>query len=194
MAATTDNCQWLQDSVNWCEGRAEYAGIRRRIYFTAKTNIVKYPTLKLDALGRPLEGTLDGDFTLKEGTFFYFVDIVPERSQVTSDSQGEGYSQTSLDKATFVHPGVGPKAKMLAAYCHNSDNIYVFEDIDGRANVLGCEEFRVKSQVSMDYGQGPTGQPGTTITIEATNKVPTPRYTGKLNTQEGEIQCKKDAV
>lgn len=188
-----DNCTILQKSLDWCEGRAEYAGIRRRIYFTSKSNIVEYPTLPDDQLGRTTDAVLAGNFQLKEGAFFYYVDIVPERSQTSSDSQGEYPSQTSLDKATFVHPGVGEKASMLAAYCHNTNNIYVFEDIDGRARVIGCEAYPVKSTVAMDFGQGAAGQTATTLSVEATNKVPFPRYVGTLHTEDGEIQCKKIA-
>lgn len=191
--ASNDTCQWLQASAEWCEGRPEYAGIRRRLYYTAKNNIVEYPSLQLDELGRPISAILQGNFQLKEGKFWYYIDIVPDRSQCTSDSQGEPPSQTSLNKATFVHPGIGEKASMLAAYCHNSNNIYVFEDIDGRAHVIGCEEFPVKSTVAQDFGQGASGNTATTISVEATDKVPFPRYVGTLNTESGEIQCKKAA-
>lgn len=186
------NCTWLQKSLDWCEGRPEWAGIRRRIYYTAKSNILIYPDLSTDQLGRPTHAVLQGDFELKEGAFFHYIDILPEKSQVTSESQGEYPSQSSLDKATFVHPGVGEDAKSLAAYCHNSNNIYIFEDINGRASVLGCEEFPVKSAVAIDYGQGPAGSTATTLTVEATNKVPTPRYVGKIKTNAGEIQFKTD--
>lgn len=188
--AATNNCQWLQDSLNWCEGRPEYPGIRRRVYYTAKNNILAYPKVPVDSLGRPTSGVLEGDFQLKEGTYFYYIDIVPERSQATSESQGEYPSQTSLNKGTFVHPGVGEEASMLSAYCHNSNNIYVYEDIDGRAHVIGCEQWPVKSTVNMDHGQGASGTAGTTLEVEATDKLALPRYVGKLTTKEGEVQCK----
>lgn len=191
--ATQNTCQWLQKSVDWCEGRPEYPGIRRRLYFTAKNNILTYPKVPVDSMGRPTDGVLEGSFVLKEGAYWYYVDIVPERSQPTSDSQGEYPSQTSLNKITFVHPGVGPEAAMLAAYCHNSNNIYVFEDIDGRAHTVGCEQWPVKSTVAQDFGQGQSGTAGTTVTVEATDKLPFPQYVGTLTTQEGEVQCKKAA-
>lgn len=189
--AEIKNCSWLQRSVDWCEGRPEYAGIRARLYYTAANNIVSWPQYELDDLDRPVSSVLIGDFELKEGAFFYHIDVVPERSQVTSDSQGESYSQSSLNKGTFVHPGIDEAASMLAAYCHNSKNVYIFEDVDGRAHVIGNENFPVKSMVSQDFGQGPTGQTSTTITVEATDKVPNPRYVGKIITEEGEIQFKK---
>lgn len=190
---STENCQWLQKSLGWCEGRPEYPGIRRRLYYTAKNNILSYPSVKVDALGRPQLGILEGNYVLKEGTFWYYIDIVPERSQTTSESQGEYPSQTCLNKATFVHPGVGEEASMLASYCHNSNNVYVFEDIDGRARVIGCEEWPIKSSVSMDMGQGASGTAGTTLEVEATDKLMFPRYCGTLTTEEGEVQCKKAA-
>lgn len=191
LTTIAENCSWLQASVDWCEGRPEYAGVRRRLYFTAKNNIVKFPVLKCDSKGRPVSAVLEGDYELKEGAFWYFVDIVPERTQMTSDSQGDAPSQTSLNKATMVHPGVGEEASMLAAYCHNSNNIYIFEDIEGRAHVIGCEEWPIKSTVAQDFGQGATGNTSTTITVEATDKLPFPRYIGKLHTELGDLQCMK---
>lgn len=192
--AANNNCSWLQRSVDWCEGRPEYAGIRRRIYYTSKNNILNWPKLQVDQMGRPTSAVLVGDFTLAEGSFWYHIDIVPDRTQTTSDSQGDAPSQTNLDKATFVHAGVGEEASMLAAYCHNSNNVYVFEDIRGRAHVIGSEEWPIKSTVAQDFGQGAAGNTATTLSVEATNKVPFPRYTGKLTTPEGEVQCLKDAA
>lgn len=188
MAESQNTCQWLQASIDWCEGRPEYAGVRRRVYYTSKQNIVAYPKFKRDGLGRVSSSILDGAFELKEGTYFHHFDIVPDRSQVTSDSQGEAPSQTSLDKATFVLPGVGPDESMLASYCHNSNNIYIFEDIHGRGHVIGCEEWPVKSTVAQDFGQGAAGNTATTLSIEATNRVPFPIVITPISTPEGEVR------
>ncbi len=184
-----DLCEQIQESVPFCEGRTEFAGIRRRIYYTSKANIVKYAQLPTNAAGIVTSAILQGDFELKEGAFWRYIDIVAEKSQTTSDSQGDPPSQTSLNKGTFIHPGVGEEASMLAAYVQNNNCIYVFEDIAGRAHVIGCEMWPVKSAVAQDFGQGASGSTSTTVTVEGTDKVPFPRYIGLLHTEEGDIQC-----
>lgn len=187
-------CDAIQKSLDWCEGRPQHSGIRRRIYYTAFSNVVSVPHVPLDENKRPVSGVLAGELVMKEGAVFYGIDIVPERSQPTSASQGDYPNQTSLDKLVAVHPGVGSEASAAAAYIHNTRNIYVFEDIDGRARMLGFEEsWPSKGTVEMDFGQGPAGTTGTTITVESTNRVPFPEYRGKIMTEEGEIDYSKNS-
>lgn len=186
-------CDPIQQSLDWCEGRPQYAGIRRKIYYTSRSNVLAYPKVPLDEIGRPTGSTTVGDFSLVEGAVFYHIDIIPERSQATSAAQGEYPSQSSLDTVTAVHPGVGPEASAAAAYCHNTDNVYIIEDVDGRARLIGIEDmWETKAEVAMDFGQGPTGTAGTTITISGTNKVPFPQYVGKITTEEGEVDFSKN--
>ena len=188
-----NNCDAIQKSLDWCEGRPQFAGMRRRIYYTAYSNAVSLPYVPLDENKRPLGGVLTGEIVLKEGAVFYGIDIVPERSQPTSESQGEYPSQTSLDKLVAVHQGIGPEASAAGAYIHNTRNIYLFEDIDGRARLMGFEDaWPAKGTVAMDFGQGPQGTAGTTITIESTNRVPFPEYRGKIMTEDGEIDYSKN--
>lgn len=186
-------CDPFQASLDWCEGTPVYAGMRRRVFYTSRSNIIGYPKVPADEIGRPTSAVLAGDFVMKEGAVFYYIDIVPERSQPTSTPQGEYPSQTSQDKIVLVHPGVGAKASAMAAYCHNADNVYVWQDIDGSARVIGIEDqWQTKSEVAQDFGQGPTGQPGTTLTVTGTNKVPFPEYVGKITTEDGEIDFSKN--
>lgn len=194
MAVTSPNvCDHIQQSIGWCEGKPQYAGIRRRLYYLSRGSILKYPEVPLDTIGRPTSATLAGSFETKESAVWLFIDIVPERSQATSAPQGEYPSQTSLDKIVGVHPGVGPEAAAAAAYCHNTDNCYLMVDSDGRARVIGIEEmWKTKSTVEMDFGQGASGTASTTITVEGTNKVPFPQYVGKIMTEDGEIDFSKN--
>ena len=101
-------------------------------------------------------------------------------------------SQTQLNKATLVHPGVGPEATAAAAYLNNSDNVFVVEDMKGNFRVLGSERWLTKTTVAQDNGQGATGSTSTTISIEATDEIPSPFYVGNLETEEGTIDCSVD--
>lgn len=186
-------CDPIQKSLDWCEGKNQYAGIRRRLYYTSRSNVISYPRLPLDENGRVTDSTLVDDFVLQECVVFQGIDIIPEKSQATSEAQGEYPSQTSLDKIVAVHPGVGPEASNAAAYCHNSDNVYVMQDVDGRARVIGIEDmWPVKSEVAQDFGQGPAGTASTTISITGTNRVPFPNYVGTLKTVDGDIPFSKN--
>lgn len=183
------NCTSIQKSLAWCQGTPELPGVKRRIYYIAKSAIVQYPTLPRDENGRPTAAVLTGSFTLLTEQKWKYIDILPEKSQLTSEAQGELPSQTQLNKLTAVHPRVGSDASAAAAYINNSDNVFIVEDMKGNFRVLGNDKWQTKSTVAQDLGQGATGTTSTTISVEATDEVPAPFYVGKIDTEDGEIDC-----
>ena len=187
-------CTSIQKSLGWCQGTPELPGVRRRIYYLAKSEIVKFPDLPRDELGRAISAILSGSFELAADAKWKYIDILPDKSQLTSEAQGELPSQTQLNKLTAVHPGVGADASAAAAYINNTDNIFVVEDMKGNYRVLGNDKWSTKATVAQDLGQGATGTTSTTISVEATDEVPAPFYTGTLETEEGDIDCSNGTV
>ena len=127
----------------------------------------------------------NGSFTLRADAVWHYIDIIPEKSQLTSEAQGEYPSQTQLNKLTAVHPGVGVEASAAAAYLNNIDNIFIVEDMNALKRVVGCEKWTTKTTVAQDLGQGPTGTASTTIAVEATDECPAPFYEGDILTEDG---------
>lgn len=181
------SCTNLQQSLGWCEGTPEYAGIRRKLYYTNKNNIVAWPTLPTDSKGRVTSAELQGNFELAENANWKYIDIIPDKSQLTSEPQGEYPSQTQLNKLVAVHPGIGPEATAAAAYLNNSDNVFLAQDAKGRFRVVGSEAWQAKTTVNQDNGQGAAGTASTTINVEAPDKVPAPFYSGEIVTEDGVI-------
>ena len=182
-------CTSIQQSLGWCQGTPELPGVKRRIYFIAKSFIVGFPQLPRDELGRSTSAVLVGDFVLMADATWKYIDILPDKSQLTSEAQGELPSQTQLNKLVAVHPGVGQDASAAAAYINNTDNVFIVEDMKGNYRVLGNDKWTTKATVAQDLGQGATGTTSTTINVEATDEVPAPFYVGKLDTEDGEIDC-----
>jgi hypothetical protein len=117
-----------------------------------------------------------------------YIDIIPEKSQLTSEPQGELPSQTQLNKLVAVFPGVSPEASAAACYLNNSDNVFLVEDMKGFFRVVGCRKWLTKTTVSQDNGQGPTGTTSTTINVEAPDELPSPFYMGIIETEDGDVQ------
>lgn len=168
-------------------GTPELPGIKRRVYYIAKNMIAKWPEFVRDENGRVTSSVLQGSFTLVADAKWHYIVILADKSQLTSEAQGEVPSQTQLNKATLVHPGVGPEASAAAAYLNNSDNVFVVEDMKGNFRVLGSERWLTKTTVAQDNGQGTTGTTSTTISIEATDEIPSPFYEGAIETEDGDI-------
>ena len=189
-----NKCTSIQKSLGWCQGTPELPGVKRRIYFLAKSFILGYPQLPRDELGRATSAILAGDYTLAADAKWKYIDILPDKSQLTSEAQGELPSQTQLNKLVAVHPGVGQDASAAAAYINNTDNVFIVEDMKGNYRVLGNDKWTTKATVAQDLGQGATGTTSTTINVEATDEVPAPFYVGKLETEDGEIDCSAKAA
>lgn len=187
-------CNSIQHSLAWCQGTPEYPGIKRRIYFIAKSSIAKWPTLPTDSLGRVLSANYEGKFTLRADHKWHYIDVLPDKCQVTSEAQGELPSQTQLNKLTAVHPGVGEEASAAAAYINNTDNVFLVEDMKGKYRVIGSERWDTKSTVAQDLGQGATGTASTTINAEASDVVPAPFYSGPIELEDGSVINEPEAA
>jgi hypothetical protein len=137
-------CTSIQKSLGWCQGTPELPGVKRRIYFLAKSFILGYPQLPRDELGRATSAILAGDYTLAADAKWKYIDILPDKSQLTSEAQGELPSQTQLNKLVAVHPGVGQDASAAAAYINNTDNVFIVEDMKGNYRVLGNDKWTTK--------------------------------------------------
>lgn len=184
----TNTCTRVQQkSVSWCQGTPELPGIKRRIYYIAKSFIVSWPTLPKDEVGRPIAAKYTGSFVLAADATWKHIDVLPDKCQVTSEAQGEVPSQTQLNKLTAVHPSVGEEASAAAGYINNSDNVFLVEDMKGKFRVIGSDLYNTKATVAQDLGQGATGTTSTTINAEATDVVPAPFYEGEIVTEDGII-------
>lgn len=179
-------CPNLQRSIAWCQGKPEYPGIRGRVYYTSKGNIVRFPTLARDQLKRATGATLEGNFLLASGEVWHYIDINVEKSQLTSEAQGEAPSQTQLNKLTLVHNGVGEEASAAAAFMNNNDNVYVVQDMAGRFRVVGNERWQSVTTVAQDSGQG-TNPASTTIEVQCTDEIAAPFYAGELELENNQI-------
>lgn len=182
-------CLNIQKSLGWCQGTPVLPGVRRRLYYISKSEIVRWPTLARDENGRATSAELTGDFELNADSKWKYIDHLPEKAQLTSEAQGEVPSQTQLNKLTIVHPGVGAEASAAASYINNNDNVYLVQDMSDRWRVVGCERWQTKSTVAQDLGQGPTGTASTTISVEATDETPAPFYNGKIETEDGDFMA-----
>ena len=185
---TNNNCgSPIQRSLAWCQGQPVLPGIRRRLYYTNKSNIVQWPAYSTNAGGQYAFALYTGNFTLKADAYWYFIDILAEKSTLTSDPQGEAPSQTQLNKISAVHPGVGKEASAAAFYLNNKDNVFIVQDMSGEWRVVGSQFYETKTTVTQDNGQGATGTASTTINVEATDVCPSPFYQGTITTEDGEL-------
>lgn len=180
------NCSNIQESLEWCLGTPELPGILSRIYSISKAKIAKWPTLPRTESGQLSAAKYEGNFELVADAKWLFIDVLPDKSQLTSDAQGEAPSQTQLNKLVALHPAVGEQATAAAAYLNNGDNVFLVADMHGKYRVVGSERWVTKTTVAQDLGQGATGATSTTINVEATDECPAPFYAGIIQGEDGD--------
>lgn len=181
-------CDIVQDSINWCEGTPEFAGIQMKVLYTAASNILKWPERETTATGRELAAYKDkSSFELKADKKWYSIDILAAKSKASSDPQGEFPSGSQLNKLELIHPGTGEKACNAAAYINNVPCVFLVQDMSGNWRVVGCKRWQseIKNTLAVDLGQGSAGTAQSTLTIEAPDTTPLPIYKGDI--YEGEI-------
>ena len=181
MSCTTST---LYKSIESCPGKKNLAGIRRRLYYIDKTSIVQFPQLK------PIGGEgvtkmedlaqLQGDFVLKEGKFFQFIDLKDEASNVTYETVGENGSKIFLNKANAIVVGQPDEVKGFSRQALNDDIVYVYQNRNGSFCVLGNDVFQCHTSPSGDTGTEITGASTSTFAIEVYDECPIPTYKGVL--------------
>ena len=81
-------------------------------------------------------------------------------------------------------------AAAVAAFCRqaNADDIvYLWPQRDGQYRVLGNPMFETNTTPSQESGSAETDASGTTINVAVTDIMPSPFYTGKIETEDGDI-------
>lgn len=180
----------LYSSLQYCKGKPMLPGIRSRLYFIPKRDIVKWPTLPDTAETEMGElATYEGDFTLASEAKWKFIDLVDNKGKIESESQGDKPARSFLNKTSVTHPETDEEATGFARQANSDDFVYLLQVRNGKFRVLGSEMFPTDTKPKQDSGEGVTGDFGTTLDIECTDVCPAPYYKGKIVTKDGTIDA-----
>ena len=180
----------LYSSLQYCKGKPMLPGIRSRLYFIPKRDIVKWPTLPDTAETEMGElATYEGDFTLASEAKWAYIDLVDNKGKIESESQGDKPARSFLNKTSVIHPETDEEATGFARQANSDDFVYLLQVRNGKFRVLGSEMFPTDTKPKQDSGEGVTGDFGTTLDIECTDVCPAPYYKGKIVTKDGTIDA-----
>lgn len=188
--ANQNLCDIVQDALDWCEGAPQFAGVQRRGYYIAASAIAKWPEREKTDAGRDLASYADkSSFVLKADKKWLPFDMLPAKSQSTSEAQGEVPSGSQLNKLTAVLPGIDEKTSNAAAYINNCPCVFLVQDMDDNWRVFGCKRWagEIKNTVAQDMGQGSAGTASTTLTVEAPDTTPMPFYKGEIDSTDDPV-------
>lgn len=175
----------LLKNLKNCPGRINLPGIRPDVFVVPKTDIVKWPTYP--TFGKD-KATYQGDFVLRADKVWTILQVVSNKSVVTSESQGEPESQSILNKVTLKYSGTDQDATEFAAIANASDLVYLVRTRAGEFRVIGNEMSNTITKASQALGGSATDEASTTLEVEVTDIMPAPFYTGKIETSDGVVQ------
>lgn len=173
------------ESLRFCQGTRVIPGIRDRVYYIAKRDIVKWPKLPAvngESVQTAKLATYEGDFTLASDKKWQRIDLTLNKGNVEWETQGEQPSCTFLNKLTASYPGTSAEAAAFCGLAVNDDIVYLVQQRAGQFRVLGNEMFNTVSKPKGSTGEGTSTNGGTDIEIEATDIYPAPFYPGKIET------------
>lgn len=186
-----DKCEnsSLYQSLDWCSGMTTLPGIRQRVYYIPKMDIVSWPTLPSPKEAKTMGelATYKGNFVLAADKKWLSLDSLDAKSNVTSESQGDKPSRISLNKSTLKHAGTDEEATGFARQANIDNLVFLVQQRNKKFRVIGSDEFDADTKVSQALGEGYTGEAGTTLEIEAPDVCPAPFYVGKIETEDGDI-------
>lgn len=189
--ASTCTTQSLYEGLDWCQGTPVLPGIRGTVYYIPKKDIVEWPTLP-NVTGEASQhmanlATYNGNFVLAADKKFLKLDVVDRSSSISSEAQGDQPCITSLNSATFLHPGTKEQVTGFCRQANADDLVYIVFEKDGKARVIGNEMYQTVTKASQASGSQPTDEAGTTIAVEVTDVCPAPFYPGVIETEDGDI-------
>lgn len=180
----------LYESLSFCKGKPILPGIRSRLYFIPKRDIVSWPELPEVATSNMAElATYKGNFTLAAEKYWQYIDLIDNKGKIESESQGDYPARSFLNKTSVVHPETNEEATGFCRQANADDFVYLMQVRNGKFRVLGNEAFPTDTKPKQDSGEGVTGDFGTTIEVEVTDVCPAPFYVGEILTKEGTIDA-----
>lgn len=186
MAKCKENASIYED-LEKCPGQKKLPGIRDFVYGMPKRDIVNYPSIP-DAPANLKEAvTYKGDFTPAADKYFHKVGIVKDNGQLQVESQGVDGCKTFKSTLHFGIPGTEEEATGYIDRANNDEMIYIFFQRNGKARVIGSEDFTPELTLKQDTGKTATDSNVTSVDAVCTDLHPAPFYVGKIHTKDGDI-------
>lgn len=185
----------LYTDIEFCQGSKSMPGVRDHFYYVRRRDIMVFPKPQgTEAASIKDVAVIKDDFVLAEDAKFLKVSLVPNESEVTSESQGSYGSKTFLNKTPLVLPGTEEENTGFIAMLNNDDIVALVPQRNGKLRVLGNEAFQVGVNPSQGSGKSETDSNTTTVELSVTDEYPAPFYQGKFLTSDGYVDGKTDTI
>lgn len=178
----------LYNSLTHCPGKAVPSGLRQRVYFIAKSDIVTWPALP-DTAERSMGelAAYKGNFVLASDKKWQAIDLVLNKGKIECESQGEHPARTYLNKLSLSSPIINEAATGFARQANSDYLVFLVQQRDGKFRVIGNAMYETDTKPKLSSGEGVAGDVGMMVEIEVTDICPAPFYPGEIEVEGGKI-------
>ena len=164
MAKCTKNASIYED-LEKCPGQKKLPGIRDYVYSVSKRDIVTYPSVPDAPASLKEAAVAKGDYLLAADKYFTKVGIVKDDGQLQVENQGTDGCKPFKNTLTFGIPGTEEEATGYIDQMNNDEMIYLFFQRNGKARIIGSEDFSPELSLKQDTGK--TATDANTTAVEA---------------------------
>lgn len=191
MATKCTGAASIYSDIVFCPGSKSLPGVRGKVYGISKRDILTWPTIGATAAAAPKAladvAKYAGDFKLASDKKWHKIGLIPNQSQLQTESQGSFGSKTFKVTGTAVVPGTEEEVTGYISEANNDEMVYLFIQRNGKARVVGSEAYTPELTLSQDLGKAATDTNSTTIQAVCDDEYSAPFYPGKIETEDGDF-------
>ena len=178
----------IYGDICFSPGKKSLPGVRGYVYGIAKRDIMTWPTIGTEAPKTLADvAKYAGNFVLATDKKWHKIGLIPNESELQVESQGSFGSKTFKVTGSAVIPGTEEEVSGYIAQANNDEMVYLFIQRNGKARMVGSEAFTPELSLSQATGKATTDANSTTISAVADDEYPAPFYSGKIETEDGDI-------
>ena len=181
----TESADLYEDLLK-CPGAKRLPGTGRKVYLSPRRWITQLAKPQLEKAA-----SMKDYLVIKEShkmvadKKFIVAYLSTDKSNFSSESQGENGSKTMLNKLALTFPGTEEEQSALASMLLNEDIIALIPQRNGKCRQYGDDNFECSVAPSQSSGSSVTDETNTTVELSVGCETLPPFYYGDIPTSEG---------
>ena len=181
----TDSVDLYEDLLK-CPGAKRLPGTGRRVFLAPRRYITALAKPQLEKAASMKDYlVIKESHTMAADKKFIVAYLATDKSNFSSESQGEDGSKTMLNKLSIVFPGTEEEQSALASMLLNEDVIALIPQRNGKCRQYGDDNFECSVAPSQSSGSSVTDETSTTVELSVGCEPLPPFYYGDIPTAEG---------
>lgn len=181
----TESADLYEDLLK-CPGAKRLPGTGRKVYLAPRRWITQLAKPQLEKAASMKDYlVIKESHTMAADKKFIVAYLATDKSNFSSEAQGENGSKTMLNKLALTFPGTEEEQSALASMLLNEDVIALIPQRNGKCRQFGDDNFECSVSPAQSSGSSVTDETNTTVELSVGCETLPPFYFGDIPTSEG---------